>query len=125
LYLCDKNNVYKTFSSPFLHNKKLPKPKTIIRKGKKKTWGISAFPSIDYSRENNLIFALTTMGWRELAEENDLFRAVIIFDEEGNTLCEHKIEPFKGGEDSICFHEASNTLFYFSYGCIKVYKIKK
>jgi hypothetical protein len=53
-----------------------------------------------------------------------LDRYILIFDEEGNTLCEHKITPYEGSEDKICFDEKNNILYYFSSESIKIRKYK-
>jgi hypothetical protein len=124
LYFCNEDEVLKTFSSPSLYKKRMPKPKQIVVKGDRKTWGLSAFVSLDYSKSKGLIFALTTRGWTELAEEKKLDRYILIFDEEGNTLCEHKITPYEGGENKICFDEKNNILYYFSPTGIKKYKLE-
>ena len=124
LYLCNEDEVLKTFSSPSLYKKKLPKPKRIVVRGDRKIWGLNAFVSLDYSKSKNLIFALTTQGWPELAESKKLDRYIIIFDEQGNTLCEHKIIPYKSGESKICIDEKKDILYYFSPTGIKKYKLE-
>jgi hypothetical protein len=124
LYFCNEDEVLKTFSSPSLYKKRLPKPKRIVVRGDRKTWGLNAFVSLDYSKSKGLIFALTTNGWGELAEEKKLDRYILIFDEEGNTLCEHKITPYEGGENKICFDEKNNILYYFSSESMKIRKYK-
>lgn len=123
LYLCNEDEVLKTFSSSSLYKRKLPKPKRIVVNGDRKVWGLNAFVSLDYSKSKNLIFALTLNGWGELAEAKKLDRYILIFDEQGNTLCEHKITPYEGGEDKICFDERNDILYYFRYGGIKKYKL--
>ena len=67
---------------------------------------------------------MTLNGWGELAEAKKLDRYILIFDEQGNTLCEHKITPYEGGEDKICFDEKNDILYYFRYNGIKKYKLE-
>lgn len=122
LYFCNEDGVLKTFSSPSLYKKKVPKPKMIKVRGDRKIWGLNTFVSLDNSQ--NLIFALTTNGWGELAESKELERYILIFDKDGNTLCEHKIIPYEGGENNICFDEKNNILYYFSPTGIKKYKLE-
>lgn len=124
LYFCNENEVLKTFSSPSLYKKKMPKPKQIVVDGDRKIWGLNTFVSLDHSKSKNLIFALTTNGWPELAEDKKLDRYILIFDKDGNTLCEHKITPYEGGENNICFDEKNNILYYFNQSSIRKYKLE-
>jgi len=124
LYFCNENEVLKTFSSPSLYKKQLPKPERIVVRGDRKIWGLNAFVSVDYSKSQNLIFVLTTNGWGELAKTEKLDRYILIFDRDGNTLCEHKIIPYEGGENDLCFDEKNNILYYFSPAGIKKYNVK-
>ncbi|MCK4654759.1 MAG: hypothetical protein KAU01_09975 [Candidatus Cloacimonetes bacterium] len=125
IYSINSENIEKAFCNPALIKKKLPKPKFIMFENDKKVWGISAFSDLEYSSSMNLLFTLTTLGWTELAERKSLNRYICIFDEEGNTLCEHKILPYNSGEDSIVFDEKNFVIYYATYRSIWKFKIIK
>lgn len=125
IYSVNSGNIEKTFCNPALHKKKLPKPEFVIRENDKKVWGISAFSDLEYSPAMKLLFTLSTLGWTELAEKKGLNRYICIFDEEGNTLCEHKILPYDSGEDSIVFDEKNLIIYYATYNSIWKFKIIK
>lgn len=125
IYSINSEKIEKAFCNPALINKKLPKPEFIMFENDKKVWGICAFSDLEYSPSMNLLFTLTTLGWTELAKKKGLNRYICIFDEEGNTLCEHKILPYNSGEDSIVFDEKNLIIYYATYNSIWKFKIKK
>ncbi|MCD4818795.1 MAG: hypothetical protein K8S23_08900 [Candidatus Cloacimonetes bacterium] len=125
IYSIKSGNIEKAFCNTALLKKKLPKPKYKIIENDKKTWGIMAFSDLAYSPSKKLLFTLTTHGWAELAEKKGLNRYICIFDENGNTLCEYKILPYNGAEDSLIFDEKNLIIYYATYDSIWKLKIKK
>ncbi len=125
IYKIVNKKIIKIFCSPDLKGKKLPKPTLIYKNNDKKIWGLSAFADIIFDSNDKLLFTLTTVGWKELAQKLKIHRYILIFDDNGNTLCEYKISPYEGGENSICYDSKNKILYYISSHYIKKFRIIK
>lgn len=123
IYEVNSGKIQKAFCNPLLNKKKLPKPEYFIFENDKKVKGIYSFSNWEYSHSQKLLFTLTTLGWYELVEKKGLDRYICIFDEAGNTLCEHKILPYGGEENNIIFDEKNSVIYYATYGNIWKFKM--
>ncbi len=125
IYRLKNNQIIKTFTAPDLRNKIISRPSYIYKNNDRKVWGLNAFVDIIYDNDKKMLFVLTTSGWAELAEKLNIDRNILVFDQEGNLLCEHKIRPYGGGENNICFDSKNNVLYYLASSYIKKFKLLK
>ncbi len=124
IYHIVDGKIVKTFTSPAFKKKILPKPKFIYRNNDKKIWGLNAFCDLIFDEKTELLFALTTNGWKELAEKEKIGRYILVFDKNGNTLCQYQITPYEGGENSLCFDSQNMILYYLGGSSIRKFKLK-
>jgi hypothetical protein len=120
IYEFKEEKIGRVFTSPSLVGIKLPKPELVIRENDRRLSAVLAFSDIHY--EEDMLFVLSTLGW---SEKLQIGRYIIIFDRDGNTLCEHKISPYDGGENIIRFDSQNDVLYYFRFGQIRKYKLER
>ncbi len=124
IYDYKNEKIVKVFTAPLLRNKRLPKPKFIIRENDRKVWGINSFSDFKYDNKDNLLFILTTNGWTELARKFGLNRYILIFNINGVCLSENKITPYEGVENSLCYDSKNGVLYYCGYSNIYKFKLE-
>lgn len=108
------NNIEGVFCDPVISKYKLPVPQEKMIDGDLRSWAIKPYICISYEKNDKLLFTLTTLGWSELVQQNNIKQTIVVYDDNGHSLGRYILSDQNADERSTIAYDSKLKLLYYT-----------